>query len=210
MTQDVRPSAPPLAIRVGFAEVSCWPPCMARPGASAHRALPQIEYQGGKVVSSAQIVSVTFAGDPMTSDLQAFGQTVTSSSWWNAVRTEYCAADAGNCVGDGPAGTPVALTTSAAPSYTDSDVGAPSSLQAWLSSAFASGVLPQPTAALAAIYVLYVPGTTSASILDGRRAASTTWLRRVPQLDERPGPSPSSTCRGRVRADPAAVPGRPG
>ena len=51
MTQDVRPSAPPLAIRVGLrlAVVLAACGCGGR-GASAHRALPQIEYQGGKVV----------------------------------------------------------------------------------------------------------------------------------------------------------------
>ncbi len=133
-----------------------------------HAPFPQVVYQGGGVVVTPTLVSVTFPGDTMASQLQTFGASVASSAWWDIVRAGYCESDAGPCVGDGPAGTSVALTTALAANYTDSSVGGPSTFQTWLGAQLTSGALPKPDAnpITNTIYVLYVPATTTIS-LDG-------------------------------------------
>lgn len=125
--------------------------------------LPEVVYQDGPLLTAPEVVSVTFAGDSLASDLESFGQTVTASTWWETVMAGYCATDGGTCVGNGPAGTSVELTSSPQASYTDGDDGSPSTLQAWLSSSISSGTLPAPASGSPSntLYVLYFPATTT-------------------------------------------------
>ncbi len=125
--------------------------------------LPQVVYQGGPVLAAPAVVTVTFAGDALAGQLASFGQSVASSSWWDAVRVGYCGTGATACVGDGPPGTSIELTTAPAPTYTDSAVGGPSSLKAWLSGAIMNGTLPAPAANSPSntVYVVYFPDTTA-------------------------------------------------
>jgi hypothetical protein len=134
-------------------------------------ALPQVHDQGGAIVVAPEIVTVTFAGDAMTADLQSFGRTLASSSWWNTVRAGYCGGAGDRCVGDGPPGTSVVVMDAPAASYTDSASGGPSSLQDWLSGAIAAGTLPKPDAnsVTNTIYALYFPATTAVSF-DGQQS----------------------------------------
>jgi hypothetical protein len=100
----------------------------------------------------------------MAADLEAFGASVASSSWWDTVRTGYCAVGGSPCVGDGPTGTSVRITTAAASSYTDSfSHGGTSSIQDWIGSAIARGVLPRPDSGPISntVYLLYFPKTTT-------------------------------------------------
>jgi hypothetical protein len=129
--------------------------------------LPQLVYQGGGLLAAPEVVNVTFAGDPLASELQAFGASVTSSAWWNTVRAGYCAGSGGPCVGDGTS-TMVELTTAAEATYTDSVRGGPSTFQPWLASALSSGQLPAPEAGATSntVYVVYLPTTTTIT-LDG-------------------------------------------
>jgi hypothetical protein len=122
---------------------------------------------GGPLITAPSIVSVTFPGDPLAAQLTSFGSNVASTTYWDAVRAGYCIGT--SCVGDGPAGTAVALTAAPAASYTDSTQGGASTLQTWLAGLITANTLPAPTANT--IYALYFPATVSVT-LDG--AASCT------------------------------------
>jgi len=145
-------------------------------GSSAHNnvylALPQVVYQGGGLLAAPQIVNITFAGDPLASELQTFGESVTSAAWWNTIRVGYCEGTGGPCVGDG-ASTMVELTSTAATSYTDSVSGGLSTFRQWLASALSSGQIPAPGpgAISSTVYVVYLPPTTTIT-LDGVTSCS--------------------------------------
>jgi hypothetical protein len=153
-----------------------------------HAPSPSVLYQQGAVLSAPKLVTVTFPGDPLAAQLQTFDQGLASSAYWNKVRAGYCA-DPSACIGDGPAGTSVALTTSPGASYTDSDVGGPSTLQTWLAGEIASGALPKPDAnpVTETVYVLYFPasttitfdGTQSCNDFDGYHASMTMGSQQV-------------------------------
>ncbi len=137
-------------------------------GGTSPLPLPQVVDQGGALLAAPAVVTVTFPGDPMAAELESFDQSTASSSWWDTVRAGYCATGGAPCVGDGPAGTSVELTTPPAAEYTDSVQGGPSSLRGWLSSAIAAGVLPPPGSGPTpnTIYALYFPASTTVD-LDG-------------------------------------------
>jgi hypothetical protein len=138
---------------------------------AAHTAFPQVIYQQGGVLAAPKVITVTFPGDPLTAEVQSFGQSVASSSWWNTIRAGYCETPAGACVGDGPAGTSVVLTAPPEAKYTDSATGGESSLQAWLAVAIGDGTLPPPdtNAITNTIYAVYFPQTTVIT-LDGTQS----------------------------------------
>ncbi len=145
--------------------------CGSKASESGHTPLPVVEYQDGGLLSAPKVVSVTFAGDLLASDLQTFGTTVTSSAWWNTVRSGACQPSGGSCVGDGSSAS-VAIPTAAATSYTDSAVVDPtpqqSTLQQWLTMALSTEQLPAPAPGSISntVYVLYLPSTTTVT-LDG-------------------------------------------
>jgi hypothetical protein len=155
---------------------------------TSHAPFPSVTYQDGSVLAAPQIVTVTFPGDALAPQLQAFGQSVASSAWWNAIRSGYCV-NPGACVGDGPAGTAVVVSTAAASRYTDSDEGGASTLQQWLAGELASGELPKPDAAPVTntIYALYFPasttiefdGTKSCTDFDGYHTAMTMGSQQI-------------------------------
>jgi hypothetical protein len=128
---------------------------------TGHAPLPQVHDLGGPLLTAPKIVTVTFAGDALAADLEAFGQSVASSAWWNAIRAGYCGN--GACVGDGPAGASVELSTAAAASYTDSAQATGSTLQTWLAGAITGGALPAAEAGSPSntLYVIYFPSTTT-------------------------------------------------
>jgi hypothetical protein len=145
--------------------------CGSKASGSGPTPLPAVEYLDGGLLTAPKIVSVTFAGDSLASDLQTFGETVTSSAWWNTVRSGDCEPSGGACVGDGTSAY-VAISTAAARSYTDSAVaGDPSTLQQWLAMAISTGQLPAPGPGSISntVYVLYFPPTTTVT-LDGSQS----------------------------------------
>jgi hypothetical protein len=125
--------------------------------------------QGVTVLKAPKVVTVTFPGDTNAAQLEAFGATATNNSWWDTVRKGFC--DPGSttsCLGDGPAGTKVELTTAPAATYTDSSQGGGSSLQTFIQGLI-PGTIPQPDAQT--ILVFYFPSTTTIS-LDGAASCS--------------------------------------
>lgn len=119
------------------------------------------------MLATPNLVTVTFAGDTMRSDLESFGGSLLSSTWWNVARAGDCEAPGGPCVGVGAAAS-VAIATPAAAAYSDSAQGAPSTLQQWLATAISTGQLPAPDPGPISdtVYVLYLPQTTTVT-LDG-------------------------------------------
>ena len=147
-----------------------------------HVPFPQIPYQAGGIVSAPQLVTVTFPGDPLTAQLQAFGDAVEGSQWWKEVTSGYCEGQGGACIGVGAAAISVVYPTAPAKSYTDTGNAEPtkkhpSSLQTWLADAITNGDLPSPEPAPAdsnisnTIYLLYFPASTNI-ILDGQGGCS--------------------------------------
>ncbi len=124
-----------------------------------HPPLPKLVNYGAPgagVLTAPQIVTVTFAGDPMAKEYEALGAGIASSTWWDAVRPGYCDSEGGPCVGDGPPGVAVEIATPAAASYTDAE------LRTWIKTQIAAGVLPKPAAGKPSqtLYVLYLPQST--------------------------------------------------
>ncbi len=83
-----------------------------------HLPFPLLTYQGGPIMTATKVVSVTFPGDPNVTTFNQLGQNLTSSTYWDAVRSGYCETGGTTCIGDGPAGVSVAITTAPAASYT--------------------------------------------------------------------------------------------
>jgi hypothetical protein len=111
------------------------------------------------VIVAPKVVTVTFAGDALKARLEAFGDVITTTPWWDAVSEGYCAGT--RCVGHGTAGGHVVLTSGAA-SYTDSQGGAPSTFQDMIQARVTDGSLPAP--ASETLYVFYLPSTTSVTM----------------------------------------------
>lgn len=134
-----------------------------------HGPLPQVGYQGGGVLTAPEVVTVTFPGDSMAQQLEAFGDGILQTCWWDTVRAGYCEANGMNCVGRGvvPMKPHVELTAAAAASYTDSSQGGASSLQQFIQQQVSNGTFPAPDANT--IYTLYFPSGTSIS-LDGAQS----------------------------------------
>ncbi len=122
---------------------------------AAHAPFPSVTYQGAPILTAPYVVSITFKSDALAADLDAFGQSVASSAWWNTIRAGLCESDGTTCVGDGPAGTSVVLTTAAKSTYTDSQI------QTFLAGLISAGTVPAPTANT--IYTIYFPSTTTIS-----------------------------------------------
>jgi hypothetical protein len=143
---------------------------MIAPGFPAmHAPLPQVGYQGGGVLQTPEVVTVTFPGDSMAPQVEAFGDGILQTCWWDTVRAGYCEANGMSCVGRGvvPAKPHVELTAAAATSYTDSAMGGASTLQQFIQQQVSSGTFPAPDAGT--IYAVYFPSGTSIS-LDGAQS----------------------------------------
>jgi hypothetical protein len=137
-----------------------------------HAPPPQVQNQGGQLILAPQLVTVTFPGDSLTTDLVAFGNTVEESLWWTTVTSKYCEKGS-SCIVAGAAATSVVYPSAPASSYTDSSMGGASTLKTWLANAISSGDLPAPAdedagakAMSNTLYLLYFPDSTSIT-LDG-------------------------------------------
>lgn len=113
--------------------------------------VPQLVYQGGPLLKSPVVVTVTWAADTLGPTFEDFGDKIGASAYWKAISAEY---------GIGPAvsGTAnhVRITTAPPTSMTSKDVatmvangaGNPS-VSKW----------PAPTSG--SVYVVYIPAATS-------------------------------------------------
>jgi hypothetical protein len=116
---------------------------------AAHSPLPQIPDQGGPILANPNLVTITYPGFTLDSDVSAFGDFVVTSSWLTTAGAEYG-------IGAGTH-THVVLTDTAPTSLSTSDTAA------YLSQQIASGTLPggvqtQPTNTL---YMIFYPPSTS-------------------------------------------------
>ncbi|MEO6420833.1 MAG: hypothetical protein ABIP39_15580 [Polyangiaceae bacterium] len=128
-----------------------------------HAAMPTMDYNGGRILKSIHIVTVTFGDDPLASTLNDFGDTITSSTWWSTISTDYCD-KSGACVGPGTGGDHRVITAPIAASYADTSNGSPSSLQNAIAGWVADGSIPPPTPDT--LYAFYFPASTKLT-LDG-------------------------------------------
>ena len=136
-----------------------------------HGPLPQLKYQGGPLLLTPKIVTVTFDGDANASALETFDDAIVGSAWWTEVTAAFCNG-AGACIGPGSSGGHVELTTAPAMSYTDSTSGGPSSLQLFVSQEVASGAFPAPDANT--LYVIYFPASTTITLGEGGDESGTS------------------------------------
>jgi hypothetical protein len=120
---------------------------------AAHPPLPLVASRHGNVLTAAAITSVTFAGDPLAPDLEAFVSAIGHSQYWNATTSEY---------GVGPASATAPVHAAAAPATID-DAGIQTFLTAQLGSASAGW--PAPTDQ--SLYVLFFPASTTITDANG-------------------------------------------
>ncbi len=132
---------------------------------TAHTPIPLVDFHGGAILRNPKIVTVTFGADPRRARLEQFGDTITATPWWDAVRDGYCApVGSTNCVGRGSGGGHVNMTTPPSSEYTDSSAGQGSSLQEFLVEHIRNGTLPAPTPDT--LYAIYLPAGVTV-VLDG-------------------------------------------
>jgi hypothetical protein len=134
-----------------------------------HTPIPLVDDNGGTVLVNPKIVTVTFPNDSKLADLEDFGDTITSTKWWDTVRDGYCDTN-GNCVGPGTGAGHVHIADAAKATYTDSaDPANPSTMQDMIKGYVADGTLPPPDKDT--LYAIYFPSTTSIT-LDGAGSCS--------------------------------------
>lgn len=78
---------------------------------AAHAPIPPVDFNGGRIMTSPKIVTVTFDGDGMRDRLEAFGDVMTTTPWWDAVTEGYCNKGGTPCIGHGVAVGHVHLST---------------------------------------------------------------------------------------------------
>src|SRR5438105_478885 len=71
-----------------------------------HTALPKLKKWNGKVQNAPVQYSVTWAGDPLATELDTFTSMIGTSEYWQKTTAEYG-------VGPGTAGTPIHIATAA-------------------------------------------------------------------------------------------------
>jgi hypothetical protein len=131
---------------------------------------PDVTYNGGNILDTPNIVTVTFDGDALRTTVENFGASITDTAWWDAVRDGYCDSR-GKCIGRGTNGGTVHLPSNAAGgSYSDSAAGGASTMKTFIDGYVTNGTFPAPTTNT--LYVIYFPNTTTIS-LDGTASCST-------------------------------------
>ncbi len=129
-----------------------------------------VDYMGGALLTSAKIITVTFAGDDATvvKNVQDFDDGVTQTQWWTDATAEYCVQPQGGpCIGPGSGGGHVVLNEAAPTSLVDTDSGKGSTVVDFIQKHITSGDLPPPDDQT--IYMLYFPSSTTISF-DGSKS----------------------------------------
>ena len=151
---------------------------VAIPYPAPHTAMPQVDYNGGRILQNPKIVTITWAQDDatMVSRMQQFGDVITSTAWWTAVSSEYCQQPNNKpCIGAGTGGGHVVIQDAPASSYTDSSQGGPSTVQDFIHDHVVGGngiTADFPTPDENTLYVLYYPAGVSIT-LDGEASCDT-------------------------------------
>ena len=150
---------------------ACPPPPSGPFVQAAHGPLPTMAYFGGPVLAAPQIVAFTFPTTANSAALQAFSATITQTPWFAEVSRDYCINDGGTCIGPGPTGISVPLTTAPDTSYVDTfgvDAGAlgGTDLQQFINQQVLAAVTAKtiPAPGPSSLYVFYFPSTTTITI----------------------------------------------
>jgi hypothetical protein len=112
---------------------------------AAHPPLPIIPSQGGPIVLHPEVITITWASDPIAPDLEAFDDWMVASSFWKDLMSEWG-------VGPGTHGKSYRVPTPAPATLDDAAV------QALIANAIATSDLPPPSADR--IYAVYPPAGT--------------------------------------------------
>ena len=131
-----------------------------------HGPIPPVTYNGGRVIGAPKVVTVTFDGDAQRSMVESFGDTITATTWWDAVASEYCDTS-GKCIGHGTGGVYGHIAAAPASNFTDSSQGGASSLQTYIDARIQDGTVPPP--GVDTLYMIYLPSTTTVN-LDGAQS----------------------------------------
>ena len=113
-----------------------------------HTAPVQVANLGGPLLTSVQLVTITYANDPLRSTDEAFDAWAVTSDWHGAVGGEYGL--------DGGTNANVELTEDAPTSLDDTTIDA--QLTSWIG----DGTLPKPTSQT--LYMLYLPASTAVTV----------------------------------------------
>jgi hypothetical protein len=112
---------------------------------ATHPPLPIIPNQGGPIVAHPEVVTITWASDPLAPDLEAFDDWMVASSFWQGLMGEWG-------VGPGTHGKSYRVPTPAPATLDDGAV------QALIADAIVANDLPAPSADR--IYAVYPPAGT--------------------------------------------------
>jgi hypothetical protein len=123
---------------------------------ASHSQLPLVTPRGGTVLTAPKITAVTFAGDPLVSDVEAFVSAVGHSQYWSATTSEYG-------VGPATATAPVHVPT-AAPAMID-DAGIQTFLAMQLGNASAGWPAPDDQS----LYVIFFPDSSIITERNGNK-----------------------------------------
>jgi len=113
-----------------------------------HQPFPQVLTQGGPVLGSPELVTITFAGYDLESEVQRFGDWVVGPNWLPVVGAEYG-------VGSGSHWDKVVLKGAAPSAVLDTEIAE------FLDEKARMSAIPQPSAAHPnLLYVIYYPSST--------------------------------------------------
>jgi hypothetical protein len=125
---------------------------------AAHAPFPTVVYQGGGIIETPEVVTITFPGDSLGAQLEQFGDDVLQTCYWDAVRAPFCEMGTTGCMQRGatPSGVDhVQVTTAPSATYTDAQI------QQFLQGLVANGTAPPPNGNR--IYVIYFPQSVTIS-----------------------------------------------
>jgi hypothetical protein len=122
------------------------------PWPAAHFPMPLFVNQGGVVLSSPEVITVTFVGDTNRDALRAFDDQLIADPWWGLVTQGYG-------VGAATGGVYVELPDTVSNMTIDD-----SALQPMIAAWVASGALPPPDSN--SVYMMFFPSSTTIT-LDG-------------------------------------------
>lgn len=112
-------------------------------------ALPVVPNQGGPILATPEIITITWSGDPIATQLEAFDAWWVKSATWKTMMAEW-GVGAGKYVGA------VRLPSAAPPVIDESGVAA------LLRTGFAAGTIPAPNGSR--LYMIYPPAGTVATL----------------------------------------------
>ena len=145
-----------------------------------HHPIPQLDYNGGPVLTHLRLVTVTFVGDTHRDSFRDFDHLIVTTPWWKQSAEGFCIDGGtynGQCVGDGTAVAPEGgawlpdgSTLDAGDGYLDvelpydfagSTISDPD-IQTWLGNHIVAHDFPAPDSQT--LYVIFFPTTTAITI----------------------------------------------